>query len=164
MTISDKEFERYLIKNLRDTSILTYQAAQMMLSSSTVTLAQIGACFTSAALNTWVINSEVSDYMTGNKNILSTMNSISSLFSVTLRNDSTCYTESVGIANATPSLSYVLYIPKFSFNLLFGSRLTKSLNCSMTLFPDHCVFQELKMQKTIGTGRESEDIYYLERF
>ena len=57
--------------------------------------------------------------MTGNKVIIFTVNSVSSLLPVTLADGSTSYTEGVNAANATPSLSlsFVLYIPKFSFNL-----------------------------------------------
>ena len=64
--------------------------------------------------------------MIENKGILSTLISISSLL-VTLANGSPTYTEGAGIANATPSLlfSYVLYIPKFKFNLLSLRQLTK---------------------------------------
>ena len=111
----------------------------MMSSSSTVTLSQTGnstACITSIAPSTWVIDSRVSDHMTENKHILSTLNSISSPFFVTLAYGSTSYTEGVGAAYVTPSLSLssALYISKFLFNLLFVSRLTKFLNCSVTFF------------------------------
>ena len=154
------EFERYQM----------FQQFQviLMMSSSNVTLAQTSnftVYFMYTAPNIWIINSGASNHMTENKGILFPLNSIFSLLLVTLAYGSTSYTESMGTVNATPSLSlsYVLYIPKFLFNLLFGSRLTKSLNCSITLFPDHCVFQGHRMQKTIGTGHESEDIYYLER-
>ena len=72
--------------------------------------------------------------MTGKKDFLFTLNSASTLLPVTLEDDSTSYAEGVGATNATPSLplSSVLYTPKFSFNLLYVSRLTKSLNCSVT--------------------------------
>jgi len=140
--------------------------AQIM-SSSPATLAQIGKCsvyFTFTAPSTWVIKCGGSNHMIENKGILSTLISISSLL-VTLANGSTTYTEGAGIANATPSLlfSYVLYIPKFKFNLLSISQLTKSLNYSMTSFQNHCVFEKLETQRTIVIGRESGGLYHLER-
>ena len=103
----------------------------MSSSSSTITLAQTSnstACFTSIALSTQVIDSGASDYMIGNKGILSTLNSLFSLLFVTLADGFKSYIECVGVAKATPflSLSSVLYIPKFSFNLLSVSRVTKS--------------------------------------
>ena len=41
------------------------------------------------------------------------------------------------------------------------SKPTQSLNCLM-LFLDHCVFQEIETQKTIGTGRKYKGLYHLE--
>jgi len=51
--------------------------------------------------------------MTGSKDILSTLNSASSILPVTLAGSSTSYTEGVDAASDTPSLplSFVLYIP-----------------------------------------------------
>ena len=40
--------------------------------------------------------------------------------------------------------------------------MTKSLNCSITFFPDQCVFKELAMQRTIDTGCETCGLYQLE--
>jgi len=103
--------------------------------------------------------------MIGNKGILSNLNSIFSLLSVTLVDSFTSYTEGVGTINATPSLSIssILYISKFLSNLLPVSRLTKSLDCSLTFFRDYYVFQELRTQKTIGIGHESGGLYHIER-
>jgi len=104
-----------------------------MSSSSTATLVQtcnFTTCFTCTSVRTWVIDSEASNYVTRNKGILSTLNSLSSLLPVTLVDGSASYTGGVATANATLylSLSCVLYIPKFSFNLLSVSKLTRSLN------------------------------------
>ena len=48
------------------------------------------------------------------------VDSVSKLLFVTLAHGSKSYIDGVGAANATPSLSlsFVLYIPNFSFNLL----------------------------------------------
>lgn len=42
------------------------------------------------------------------------------------------------------SLSFILHVPCFSFNLLSVSSLTKHLNCSVTFYRSHCVFEDLK--------------------
>jgi hypothetical protein len=60
------------------------------------------------------------------------------------------------------SLSSVLHIPNFATNLLSVSSFTRSANCSITFFPTHCVFQELKTGKVIGSGKAHGGIYYLE--
>ena len=62
----------------------------------------------------------------------------------------------------TISLSSVLHVPNFATNLIFVSSFTRSLNCSVTFFPTHCVVQELAMGKTIGSGKAQGGLYFLE--
>ena len=57
-------------------------------------------------------------------------------------------------------LSSALHVPSVSINLLSVSSITKQLHCSVTFFPDHCVFQDLETKQTIGTGREVGGLYY----
>ena len=61
------------------------------------------------------------------------------------------------------SLSSVLYIPSFPFNLLSISKLTKILNCAAIFLSTHCIFQDLKTRKIIGGGHEADGLYYLDR-
>lgn len=63
----------------------------------------------------------------------------------------------------TISLSKVLHVPKFPSNLLSVSSLTHSLNCSVTFFPTHCVFQELATRRLIGGGKVHGGLYFLEQ-
>jgi len=60
------------------------------------------------------------------------------------------------------SLSSVLCVMKFSFNLLSISRIARSLNCWVTFFLLYCVFQKLETRKTIGIWRECSRLYYLD--
>ena len=53
------------------------------------------------------------------------------------------------------SLSSVLHVPNFLTNLLSISRLTCDLNCCVTFYPSHCVFQDLTTKKMIGNSREA---------
>lgn len=62
----------------------------------------------------------------------------------------------------TISLTNVLYVPSFHLNLLSVSKLTHSLNCSVTFYPHSCVFQDLSTKKTIGCGKERDGLYYLD--
>ena len=66
------------------------------------------------------------------------------------------------ICSSSMSLSSVLHVPKFSTNLLSVSSLTASLNCSVTFFPTHCVFQELGTGKMIGSGKAHGGLYFLD--
>ena len=53
-------------------------------------------------------------------------------------------------------------LPKFSFNLIYASKLTRTLNCSISFFLDYCPIQDFLMKRVIGRRRESEGLYILE--
>ena len=101
-------------------------------------------CLTQYVFHSWVIDSGASDHMTRDSGILSSL-SISCHAPVRLADGSTSLVGGVGCANLTPDLPFqsVLYMPKFSFNLLSVIKITKALNCSVTFYSDRCVFQEL---------------------
>ena len=42
------------------------------------------------------------------------------------------------------------------------SKLTRTLNCSISSFPDHCLIQDLSTKRIIGRGEESEGLYIFE--
>ena len=42
------------------------------------------------------------------------------------------------------------------------SKLTRTINCSISFFPDHCLIQDLSTNRIIGRGRESGGLYILE--
>ena len=132
---------------------------------STATLAQQGtstACL--ATQDPWVIDSGAIDHMTGTSSLLSDLEQSSSLPNVTLANGSATTVSGLGTANLSPnlSLSSVLYIPDFPFNLLSISKLTKILNCAAIFLSTHCIFQDLKTRKIIGGGHEAGGLYYLD--
>ena len=43
-----------------------------------------------------------------------------------------------------------------------GCKLTRTLNCSILFFPDHCLIQNLSTKRIIGQGREFGGLYILE--
>ena len=53
-------------------------------------------------------------------------------------------------------------LPQFSFNLIYVSKLTRILNCSISFFPDYCLIQDLLTKWVIGRGREFGGLYILE--
>ena len=58
------------------------------------------------------------------------------------------------------TLNFVLHVPELSCNLLYISKLTKSLN--HVIFYPNCIFQDLTMGKRIGSAKEKEGLYYLD--
>ena len=111
----------------------------------------------------WIIDTGASDHMTFNKSSLSSMNSFYKPFLVNLPNDNSV--DVTTIANVCLSdhlkLHDVFFIPSFKVNLLLVSKITKTLKCSVTFFPNFCIFQDLAMRKTIGLGREQGGLYII---
>ena len=54
----------------------------------------------------------------------------------------------------------VLCVPTFKVNVMFVSRLTRNLNCSMTFFPHWCVLQDLATRRMIGLSKQRDGLYY----
>lgn len=69
---------------------------------------------------------------------------------------------SIGNFSLSPhlTLSNVLSVPDFKFNLLSVSQLTKTLNCVVSFFPTFCTFQDLTTKMLIGVGEERNGLYY----
>ena len=85
-----------------------------------------------------------------------------SLSPITVADGSVSSVSGFGTVNTSSLvLDRVLHVPKLSFNLLSVNQLTKSLNCSVTFFPTHCVFQDLQTNTMTGQGSESRGVYYL---
>ena len=83
---------------------------------------------------------------------------------ITLADGSTSCVLGSGTIHSTPliTLTSVLSLPQFSFNLIFISKRTRTFNCSISFYPDHCLIQDLSTKRIIGRGHESKDLYILE--
>ena len=114
--------------------------------------------------HTWIIDSEVTNHMTGNRDIISSFTPTSYSNFVVLADGSRTPIQGISIATTTHTLplSFVFYLPRFPFNLLSVSKITKILNYTVIYFLTHCVFQELGTRKMISTGREWNGMYELE--
>ena len=117
-----------------------------------------------ATSSKWIIDSGATDHMTGNHHLFSSYAPYANPSSITIANGS--YTRVLGSRNVTPtpsvSLSSVLNVPDLAFNLLSPSKLTRQLNCFISLFPDHCLIQDLTTKQIIGRGYESGGHYFLD--
>ena len=102
--------------------------------------------------------------MTNNSSLFTTFQSHPSTSTVTLANGSTSCVLGSGTIHPTPliTLTSILSLPQFSFNLIYVSKLARTLNCSITFFPDYCFIQDLLTKQIIGRGREFWGLYILE--
>ena len=99
-------------------------------------------CLVSSSSSEWVIDSGVTDHMTGNYSLFSTFQSHPSASSITLANGSQSCVLGSDTIFPTPSLplSSVLNLPNFSLNLISLSKLTRALKCYISFFPGFCLF------------------------
>ena len=102
--------------------------------------------------------------MTGNCSLFTTFQSHPFTYTVTLADRSTSYVLGSGTIHPTPliTLTSVSSLPQFSFNLIYVSKLIRTLNCSISFFPDHCLIRDLSTKWIIGRGCESKGLYILE--
>ena len=130
------------------------------------TLAELGktnTCFLSSS-STWVIDFEATDHMINNSSLFTTIQSHPSTSPVTLANGLTSYVLRSRTKHPTPliTLTYILSLPQFSFNLISVSKLTRTLNCNISFFPYHYLILDLSTKRIIGRGSESGILYIIE--
>lgn len=58
-------------------------------------------------------------------------------------------------------LESVLYVPNLKCSLLSVSKLTNDLNCTVTFFFSHCVFQDRSTRKMISSVEEKDRLYWV---
>ena len=102
--------------------------------------------------------------MTGNSSLFTTFQSHPSTSTVTLVDGSKSCVRGSGTINLTPlmPLTSILSLPHFSFYLIFVSKLTRTLNCRISFFPNYCLFPDLLTKWVISRGQESRDLYILD--
>ncbi|KAG6470736.1 hypothetical protein ZIOFF_071813 [Zingiber officinale] len=110
----------------------------------------------------WVIDSGATDHMTNVANSFISYSLSSGQEKVIIADGTKATVAGKGSIKLTDHffLSSALHVPSVSINLLSISSITKQLHCSVTFFPDHCVFQDLETKQTIGTG--CEDVTFFE--
>ncbi|KAJ9685021.1 hypothetical protein PVL29_017164 [Vitis rotundifolia] len=122
----------------QDISLTDSGYDQATQSASIASIAQTGnssACLThTSSLGPWILDSGASDHTSGNKDLFSSITTTSALPTVTLANGSQTVAKGIGLAHPLPSLplTSVLYTPECSFNLISISKITRTLNCSIT--------------------------------
>ena len=131
--------------------------------STLVESSKTNTCFLSSS-STWVINSRATNHMTGNSSLFITFQSHPATSTITLANGSTSCVLWSRTIYPTPliTLTYVLSLPQLSFNLISVNKLTHTLNCSISFFPNYCLIQDLSTKQVIGKGCESGGLYILE--
>ena len=160
-----KNYRKFQTINRRFQAI-HYHKSLKSASTSITTLAESGkpnTCFLSSS-STLVTDSEATNHMIGNSSLFTMFQSHPSTSIVTLVDRSRSCVIGLGTVHLTPliTLTSVMSLPQFSFSLIYVSKLTRTLNCNISLFLDHCLNQYLLMKWIISRGRKSRGLYILE--
>jgi hypothetical protein len=110
----------------------------------------------------WIIDTGATNHIVCSISFLTTITAIVSK-QVRLPNGNSASVTHIGTVkiSATLTLTNVLCVPSFSFNLIFVSKLIKVLNCCIILLAEFCFIQQLFGWKMIGLGREVGGLYHL---
>ncbi|RVW78995.1 Retrovirus-related Pol polyprotein from transposon RE1 [Vitis vinifera] len=133
-------------------------SASQASQASVASVAQPGnasACLThTSSLGPWILDSGASDHLSGNKDLFSSITTTSALPTVTLANGSQTVAKGIGLTLPLPflPLTSVLYTPECPFNLISISKITRTLNCSITFSNKFVTLQDRSTGKTIGIG------------
>jgi hypothetical protein len=100
--------------------------------------------------NTWILDIGATDHMISCSSLFTTITTIVSTH-VNLPNG----------AKASVTLTGVLCVPYFSFNLILASKLLKNLHCCLIFFVGYCFIQSLHHWRTIGVAKEEAGLFYL---
>ncbi|CAL5365889.1 unnamed protein product [Camellia sinensis] len=161
---SDTELEDALRQLLdrRSSTALSTASSSFARSGNLASVPCAFLCHTSLP---WIIDSGASDHMSGSSDLFSAYKPSSGQDKVRIADGTVSSISGKGLVQVTPTmhLSSVLHVPKFSVNLLSLSRLTQDLNCCVTFFPDHCLFQDLVTGRTIGSGSAENGLYFLDQ-
>ncbi|XP_073112311.1 uncharacterized protein [Elaeis guineensis] len=154
--------------NISESSTSTEDSSNQP-ASSQGNFAQIGISDQIHALNCsnffpWVVDSGASNHMTGSFRDFVSYIPCSGHDKVRLADGSFTPISGKGSIKCTFELplSSVLHVPRFPINLLSISAITNDLDCAVTFFKTHCVFQEPKTGRKLGTGKMRNGLYYLE--
>jgi len=111
----------------------------------------------------WILDTRATDHVTQDLNQFSTFYKIKPV-TVRLPNNSTVVAEYAGTKYFTNDfiIYNVLYIPDFSFNLIYVQSLIKDLNCRLIFSNEHCQIQNNTSYKTIGRASMLKGLYYLD--
>ena len=109
----------------------------------------------------WVLDSGADDHMTGELSLFtSPLTPVSQ--SVRIANGSAVHVSCTGDVRLSPdlTLSSVLYVPDFAYNLLSISRIVRDYACDVIFSTSGCLLQDQHSKKIFGKGYERDGLYY----
>ena len=130
--------------------------------SFVVQTANVSVCLSHSS-GPWILDYGVSDHLSGNKDLFSSLTITSPLPIITLANGSQAMPKGIGIACPLPfiPLTSIFYVPDCPFTMISISKLTRDLNCLITFSDNSITLQDRSTRRTIGIGREFQGLFHL---
>ncbi|KAK0597477.1 hypothetical protein LWI29_025705 [Acer saccharum] len=119
--------------------------------------------FVNSLNSTWLIDTGASDDMVNDSSILSSITP-STQTSVYTANGGSSPVIGKGSTDISESLTLnsVLIVPALEYNILSVSRITVALTCTVTFWPQFCIFQDIVTWQVLGCGVRKGNLYYLD--
>ena len=113
--------------------------------------------------DTWILDTGATNHLVHSVTQFTEITSIVQTC-VFLPNGEQALVTHVGTVQVTSTLTLtgVLCIPSFSFNLISVSKLTKNLSCCLIFLGNCCFIQDLAQGSMIGLGKEYNGLYLLQ--
>lgn len=117
----------------------------------------------SKSADTWILDTCATHHVYCSSSLFKDLVPLQNAF-ITLPNSHQVAIHSIGTIKLTPTLtlSYVLYVPSFSYNLLSISSLTSFGVCSVSFTHSSCSIQDASKGMPIGTGRRVKNLCVLD--
>jgi len=165
--------QMFLAKSSKLISALTEHNEKQYLSRQEETptildnLINLARPLTGASHANWILDSSASKHVTGQSNEFASYTPYPSTYKETIQTADGTHQpiKGVGTVKCSPSimLSSVLHVPSFPVNLLSLSALVDHMDCRVSFDRDHCIIQERKTGKELGTGIRYGGLWYLDR-
>jgi uncharacterized membrane protein (DUF2068 family) len=110
----------------------------------------------------WIIDTGAIDHMISSVSLFTSVTSVVST-TVQFPNGAIALVTHIGIVRISGSLTLtdVLCVSSFNFNLISVSKLIKQFCCCLIFLYHHCFIQNLSPWKTIGVDKEHNGLYFL---
>jgi hypothetical protein len=110
----------------------------------------------------WIIDTSATNHMVSSPSLFTSITAIVSTH-VNLPNGSMATVTHIGTIKLSENLTLteVLCVPYFTFNLISACKLIKTLRCCLIFLAGYCFIQNLYHWRTIGVGEEQAGLFYL---
>ncbi|KAF3664944.1 hypothetical protein FXO37_11250 [Capsicum annuum] len=123
-----------------------------------------GTCFLVFNSTTWIIDLGASEHMCFDASFFPSMTPLHIPLNISLPNSFKVTVTHIGSVSILPNLtlSNVLYVPMFKYNLLSVHRLSAQIKWNVLFTSSECLLQDLSMKRVVAFGDLREGLYLLQ--